>query len=132
MKRQQSKPLVKDEEMKVRVLSANVNKPVVAKPRAATRPKSSSLSKMQNTSWAERGARIEQLEAQMKIEHDQEVRQRSHLKSEIKKRPVNPDLKMDEFYKIMGEFYDGAPRHKSPTKRLMEHKAAAWRHKEQL
>jgi len=34
------------------------------------------------------------------------------------KGEVDP-LKMDEFYRIMGEFYDGGPRHKSPTKRLI-------------
>ena len=32
----------------------------------------------------------------------------------------------------MGEFYSGVPRHKSPTKRLIEQKHAAFRHKEKL
>jgi len=41
-------------------------------------------------------------------------------------------LKLDEFYEIMGEFYSGAPRHKSPTKRLIEQKHAAFRHKNKL
>lgn len=37
---------------------------------------------------------------------------------------------MDDFYKIMGEFYSGdMKRHSSPTKRLIAQKQAAWNHK---
>ena len=43
------------------------------------------------------------------------------------------DLNMDQFYKVMGEFYgNDQPRHVSPTKRLMQQKDAAWKHKEFL
>ena len=40
---------------------------------------------------------------------------------------------MDQFYKVMCEFYgDNQKRHVSPTKRLMQQKEAAWKHKEFL
>lgn len=39
---------------------------------------------------------------------------------------------MDEFYKIMGEFYGSVKKHKSPTRRLIQQKDAAFRHKEKL
>ena len=40
---------------------------------------------------------------------------------------------MDKFYEIMGEFYEcNLRKHASPTKRLMQQKDAAWRHKEFL
>lgn len=51
-------------------------------------------------------------------------RERSSLKD---------DLKMDEFYKIMGEFYSGdVKRHKSPTKRLIQQKDSTVLHKQVL
>jgi hypothetical protein len=38
---------------------------------------------------------------------------------------------MDEFYKIMGEFYSGdIKRHKSPTKRLIQQKDSTVLHKQ--
>ena len=44
------------------------------------------------------------------------------------------DLKGDGFYKVMDMIYGGKnpKRHESPTKRLMEQKNAAWKHKEFL
>ena len=43
------------------------------------------------------------------------------------------DLNMDDFYKVMGEFYDNKmKRHASPTKRLMDQKKAAFEHKTYL
>ena len=41
------------------------------------------------------------------------------------------DLKGDEFYKVMDKIYGGKnpPKHKSPTKRLMQQKDAAVNHK---
>ena len=43
-------------------------------------------------------------------------------------------LKEDEFYKAMDQIYGGKnpKKHKSPTKRLMQQKNAAWTHKEFL
>lgn len=63
----------------------------------------------------------------MKLEYERQV---SQNKTEKKKKTESPELRMDEFYKIMGEFYSGAPRHVSPTRRLIEQKHAAFRHKE--
>lgn len=39
---------------------------------------------------------------------------------------------MDDFYKIMGDFYSskGVSKHNSPTKRLIAQKNTAWTHKE--
>lgn len=47
-----------------------------------------------------------------------------------KGQSVNEELKMDEFYKVMGEFYSGdMKRHKSPTKRLIAQKNSTAQHK---
>jgi hypothetical protein len=56
----------------------------------------------------------------------------SKPKTVIRNENYGQTLKLDEFYEIMGEFYSGVPRHKSPTKRLIEQKHAAFRHKEKL
>lgn len=41
---------------------------------------------------------------------------------------------MDQFYKVVGEFYDAdhPKKHASPTRRLMQQKEAAWEHKSVL
>lgn len=40
---------------------------------------------------------------------------------------------MDKFYEIMGDFYHtDMKKHKSPTKRLRQHREAAWAHKAHL
>ena len=36
---------------------------------------------------------------------------------------------MDNFYEIMGEFYGSVKKHESPTKRLIQQKDAAFKHK---
>ena len=42
-------------------------------------------------------------------------------------------MNMDQFYKVMGDFYGNDQRkHASPTKRLMQQKDAAWAHKAHL
>ena len=63
----------------------------------------------------------------MKREYDAQFQEIQ--RSPVKKTTVAHTLKMDEFYQIMGEFYSGAPRHTSPTKRLIDQKHAAFRHK---
>ena len=50
-----------------------------------------------------------------------------------KARRVGDDLHMDQFYKVMGEFYGaGVKKHESPTRRLMDQQKASWRHKDHL
>lgn len=45
----------------------------------------------------------------------------------------NDDVGMDKFYEIMGEFYSSdIKKHASPTKRLIQQKDAAFKHKEFL
>lgn len=40
---------------------------------------------------------------------------------------------MDQFYKVMGEFYNGhQKKHASPTRRLMDQQKASWNHKNHL
>ena len=40
---------------------------------------------------------------------------------------------MDEFYKVMGEFYgNNQKKHESPTRRLMDQQKASWAHKDLL
>ena len=39
---------------------------------------------------------------------------------------------MDEFYKVMGDFYSVTPKHESPTKRLRDMKDSAFIHKKVL
>jgi hypothetical protein len=49
--------------------------------------------------------------------------------------PSSPIKKDDDFYKLMGDFYQSSPdlhRHASPTKRLIQQKNSTWTHKEQM
>ena len=41
---------------------------------------------------------------------------------------MSDDLQMDDFYRVMGEFYDSTKnqKHESPTRRLMDQQKAAW------
>ena len=39
------------------------------------------------------------------------------------------DVGMSEFYSSMADFYKTAPRHISPTKRLIKLKDSTWTHK---
>jgi len=49
------------------------------------------------------------------------------------RRRVGDSLHMDEFYQVMGEFYDsGMKKHESPTRRLMDQQKASWKHKNHL
>ena len=57
--------------------------------------------------WAERMANIDALEAQMQISFDQELQQMGGQVRVTRTYGAADSLKMDEFYKIMGEFYDG-------------------------
>lgn len=57
--------------------------------------------------WAERMANIDALEAQIQISFDHELQQMGGQVRVTKTYGAVDSLKMDEFYKIMGEFYDG-------------------------
>lgn len=59
--------------------------------------------------------------------------QHSKQRERLEARVFTDELGMDKFYEIMGEFYENNLRkHASPTKRLMQQKEAAWKHKEFL
>ena len=51
--------------------------------------------------------------------------------SQVKKTAEN-GIGMDEFYKVMGDFYSVTPKHESPTKRLRDMKDSAFIHKKVL
>ena len=57
-----------------------------------------------------------------------------HQNSPQKRRAHADDgLEMDEFYKVMGEFYgNNQKKHESPTRRLMDQQKACWAHKDLL
>ena len=45
----------------------------------------------------------------------------------------NDGLEMDQFYRVMGEFYgNNMKKHESPTRRLMDQQKASWQHKNHL
>ena len=72
-------------------------------------------------------AKIAEVQAQFQAEL-----QRDPRASPTRVRKGDDGLAMDEFYKIMGEFYQGQKRHDSPTKRLMQQKKASFDHKTKL
>ena len=56
-----------------------------------------------------------------------------HSKQREKLASRTDNLGMEKFYEIMGGFYEcNLRKHASPTKRLMQQKEAAWKHKEFL
>lgn len=66
---------------------------------------------------------LEEKTASIQAEFDRIMKtSKTHAQnSPREKGHLREDLQMDEFYKIMGEFYSGdMKRHKSPTKRLIQ------------
>jgi hypothetical protein len=98
---------------------------------AGSRKKTKSALKFTSLNWAERAARIDAIEHSMTVEYEREIKKGQPKRVTLQTQSTQ-DLQMDEFYKLMGDFYTGAPRHTSPTRRLINQKHAAFSHKEKL
>jgi len=122
-----------DIQIKFSPIKTDASKPELSKaaqkPKAEVRPATSD-SPTKFTPNKFRNDMLEQETAKINAEFQKLLMQSPGPGKKSEKTGRFEDVGMDKFYEIMGEFYSSDMRkHASPTKRLMQQKDAAWKHK---